>query len=138
MLMDHTERLPDNTIDIHGSVIINGEERLTPAAEKNQMELAKLAYQVAVEKFSMTQPAGVVFWSGRKNIPSIVNGGAGVVLIWSRYSRKDYITQTLTSTERSIRVNQVSRRNDWQSLCGLLIYSYMSVSDDPEHRSVMM
>ncbi len=54
MLMDHTERLPDNTIDIHGSVIINGEERLTPAAEKNQMELEKLAYQVAVEKFSMT------------------------------------------------------------------------------------
>ena len=68
------------------------------------------------------------------NIPSIVNGGAGVVLICSRYSRKDYITQTLTSTERSIRVNQVTRRNDWQSLCGLLIYSYMSVSDDPEHR----
>ena len=56
--MDYTERLDNNSFQMHGTMISNGEERLSEAAEKDQMELMKLAYQVAVEKFSMTQPAG--------------------------------------------------------------------------------
>ena len=47
--MSFAERLENNTAQVHGTIIVNGEERLTAAAEKDQMELMKLAYCVAVE-----------------------------------------------------------------------------------------
>ena len=46
------------------------------------MELVRIAYQLAVEKMSLSQPAGVVFWSGRKFVPSVEKAGLGVVIIW--------------------------------------------------------
>ena len=41
--MDAVERLEAGTSQLHGTIIINGEERLTDDAEQNQLELAKLA-----------------------------------------------------------------------------------------------
>ena len=46
-LMAHTERLPDNTVEVHGSIIVNGEERFTDAAEANQLVLVKLDIDLA-------------------------------------------------------------------------------------------
>ena len=86
-LMDHAERMSDNTVEVHGTVILNGEERLSECAEKNQLELAKIAYQVGVEKFSLAQPAGIIFWSGRRWTPSILRAGLGVAVGWPRHSR---------------------------------------------------
>ena len=48
LLMEYTERLENNSAQMHGTMISNGEERLSEAAEKNQMEMMKLAYHVAV------------------------------------------------------------------------------------------
>ena len=43
LLMSFAERLQNNTAQVHGTLVMNGEERLTAAAEKDQMEIMKLA-----------------------------------------------------------------------------------------------
>ena len=53
--------MSDNKVEVHGTVVINGEEKLTECAERNQLELARIAYQLGVEKFSLAHPAGVIF-----------------------------------------------------------------------------
>ena len=89
--MSFAARLENNTAQVHGTIVVNGEERLTAAAEKDQMELMKLAYEVAVEQFSMSQPAGIVFWNGKKHAPSVNSGGNGIVVLWPQFSREHYL-----------------------------------------------
>ena len=105
--MDYTERLETNTYQQHGSVIQNGEERLSGAAEKKQLELMNLACCVAVEKVSMSQPAGIIFWSGRKHTPSIDLGGNGVAVIWTQFNKRSYIVRTLDSSQ-TLSVNKIT------------------------------
>ena len=114
--MNYPERMEKNTVQIHGSVIVNGEERLTDAAEKNQMELMKLSYCVAVEKFSMSQPAGIIFWSGRKHVPSVHLGGNGVVVIWTQFNKSSFFVRTVNSG-RYPSVNQISGSTSWSNKC---------------------
>ena len=128
--MDYTDRLENHSSQMHGTMISNGEERLSEAAEKNQMELMKLAYQVAVEKFSMTQPAGIVFWSGRKHTPSVHLGGNGIVVIWTHFNKKSYIVRTIDSGQ-TWSVNKITGDSSWNTKCGFLLYSYMKISEDP-------
>ena len=52
LLMDAVERLEAGALQLHGTMIINGEERLTEDAGQKQVELAKIASQVATEKLS--------------------------------------------------------------------------------------
>ena len=59
---------------------------LSEDAEKNQLEMAKMASQVAVEKLSLAYPSGVVFWNARKKTPQIAMGGNGVVILWPMFS----------------------------------------------------
>ena len=66
-----------NTVQIHGSVIVNSEERITEAAEKNQIEVMKVAYCVAVEKFRTLPrcaPTTYEEWRSRS--------GRGVAGVW--------------------------------------------------------
>ena len=123
--------LMEYTFQIHGSVIQNGEERLSEAAEKNQMELMKLAYCVAVEKFSMSQPAGIIFWSGRKHTPSVHLGGNGVAVIWTQFNKRSYLVRKLDSSQ-TFSVNKITGEKSWNSKCGFLLYSFIKKSEDPD------
>ena len=89
LLMDAVERLESGTSQLHGTIILNGEERLSEDAEMNQLEIAKIASQVAVEQLSLAYPAGVALWNARKKTPQIRMGGNDVVVIWPMFSRDD-------------------------------------------------
>ena len=86
----------------------------------------KLAYCVAVEKFSMSQPAGIIFWSGRKHTLSVNLGGNGVAVIWTQFNKRSYIVRTLDSSQ-TFSVNKITGEKSWNSKCGFLLYSYMKI-----------
>ena len=81
-------------MEIQGSMLYNGEELLTEAANKNQMGLMILATRVGVEQFRFDYPAGIVFWSGMRRVPTIKPGGAAVLVLWRRHDGRDYLSQT--------------------------------------------
>ena len=73
----------------------------TVAAQENHLELLKVAKGFATDHLGLAYPSGVHVWSGMKNIPSVVNGGMGLVLLWPRYNSKEVISHTIHDTSRS-------------------------------------
>ena len=110
LLMDAVERLESGTSQLHGTIIINGEERLSEDSEKNQLEIVKLASQVAVEKLALAYPAGVALWNARKKTPQIHMGGNGVVVVWPMFSRKDVVVMTV-NTSKSVAITKLMAQN---------------------------
>jgi len=95
ILMDLVEQLQNNTVQVHGILVAQGEEILTQDAMNNNLELMKIAKELAVETLGIAYPAGVAIWASRKHIPSINHGGIGTVILWPRFSRKHCVVETM-------------------------------------------
>jgi len=137
LLMDYAERIPNNTEQVHGIVIINGEEVLTKEAEENHLELMKIGKSLAVEKLRMAYPSGMVIWSGRKHIPLVNGSGLCTVLMWPRHSRKHCVVQTMNVTS-SVTISKIMQNELWTNVCGIMIYSYMNIDLTPNKKVLVL
>ena len=126
LLMDAVERLESGTSQLHGTIIINGQERLSEDAEKNQMEIAKIASRVTMKKLSLAHPAGVALWSARKKTLQIHMRGNGVVIVWRMFNRKNLCVLTI-DTSKSVAITKLMEESGWNQICGMMLYSYMRI-----------
>ena len=53
-----------------------------------------------------------------------------MVVIWTQFNKRSYIVRTLDSSQ-TFSVSKITGEKSWNSKCGLLLYGYMKISEDP-------